>query len=145
MQVAEVMTKNVRCIGPQASLNDAARQFKELDVGSLPVCGENDRLVGIITDRDVVVRGLTEGCNPGKTKVEESMTPGIEYCIDDQTVEDAACLMRDKQIRRLAVLNRAHRLVGIVSLGDLAIETDDEVLAGDTLQAISEPVGAHGS
>jgi CBS domain-containing protein len=139
MQVSEVMTRNVECARPTNSVFDVARQMKKLDVGALPVCGDNDRLVGIVTDRDIVLRGVAEGRNLDEVKVQDIMTPGIEYCVDDQPVKHAAQLMREKQIRRLVVLNDDHRLVGIVSLGDLAVDTDDEMLVGSALEGISQP------
>lgn len=141
MQVRDVMTEHAECISPDASIQDAARRMKQLNVGPLPVC-ENDRLVGIITDRDIVVRGVCEGCDPERTEVREVMTPHITYCFEDQDIEEAAELMREQKIRRLAVLNRQKRLVGIVSLGDLAVDSGDEHLAWETLERVSEPVHA---
>jgi len=140
MQVSEVMTTNVECISPNAALLEAARKMKKLDIGPLPVCGENDRLLGMITDRDIVIRAVADGRDLSETKVQDIMTPGIEYCLEDQSVEHAAHLMRDKQIRRLVVLNHDHRLVGIVSLGDLAVEMlNEEELVGSALEGISQP------
>src|SRR6266446_3005731 len=118
MRVSEVMTRGVECTRPDATLREAAARMKALDVGPLPVC-DNDRLVGMVTVRDV-------------------MTPEVVYCFEDALVGDAALLMQQKQVRRLVVLNRDKRLVGIVSLGDLAVETGDEQLAGNTLEAVSE-------
>jgi CBS domain-containing protein len=112
--------------------------MRELDVGSLPVC-DNDRLVGMVTDRDITVRATAGARDPAATWVRDVMTPGIVYCFEDQDVREAARLMEEKQIRRVAVLNRDKRLVGIVSLGDLAAETRDEQLVGGTLGAVSEP------
>ena len=142
MQVCEVMTPHVECIAPGASLLEAARKMKKLDVGPLPVCGDNDRLVGMLTDRDIVVRAIADDRDLEETKVQDIMTPHVEYCFDDQDVAHAARLMRDKQIRRLVVLNHDRRLVGILSLGDLAVEAGDDRLAGDALEGISQPVGA---
>jgi len=139
MKVQEVMTRGVECIGPDTKMDEAARRMRDLDVGSLPVCGDQDKLVGIVTDRDIVVRGIAHGKDPKTTAVRDAMTPNIHYCFADQDVEEAARLMKDKQIRRLAVLDRDKRLVGIVSLGDLAVDTGDELLAGEALEAISEP------
>jgi CBS domain-containing protein len=138
MQVSEVMTRGVECTRPDASLQEAATRMKLLNVGPLPVC-DNDRLVGILTDRDITVRATAEGQDPASVHVRDVMTPGIVYCYDDQDVTEAAKLMMDKQVRRLPVLNRGKRLVGIVSLGDLAVETGDDELAGNTLEAVSEP------
>jgi CBS domain-containing protein len=106
--------------------------------GPLPVC-DNDRLAGLITDRDIAVRAVAEGCDPRTTTVKDVMTPDVVYCFEDQDVQEAAQLMREHQVRRLVVLNRDKRLVGIVSLGDLAVETGDEKLAAKTLEHVSLP------
>jgi CBS domain-containing protein len=142
MLVKEIMTRDVECIRPDTVLDEAARKMRDLDVGSLPVCGDDDRLAGVVTDRDITVRAVAAGKDPRTTRVREIMTPGVIYCFEDQDVTDAAHLMEEKQIRRLAVLSRKRRLVGIVSLGNLAIDTHDERLAGEALEAVSEPVGA---
>src|SRR5688500_13063403 len=105
MQVKDVMTRGVECITPRESIADAAKKMKKLDVGALPICGDNDRLAGIITDRDITIRAIADGCEPGQTCVDEVMTPGIVFCFDDDDVAEAAHLMEDRQIRRLAVLN----------------------------------------
>jgi len=138
MQVNELMTRDAECIRPDATLQQAAKRMKTLDVGSLPVC-DNDRLVGVLTDRDIIIRSVSEGHDPRTDCVRDAMTPEIVYCFEDNDVKEAADLMRQKQIRRLPVLNRQKRLVGIVSLGDLAVETGVEQLAGNTLEGISEP------
>lgn len=138
MRISEVMTRGVECARPSATLQEVARRMKVLNVGVMPVC-DNDRLVGMVTDRDITVRGTAEGCDPRETYVDDIMTPGIVYCFDDQLVSEATRMMEEKQIRRLPVLNRAKRLVGIVSLGDLAVETGDEELVGHALEEISEP------
>jgi CBS domain-containing protein len=138
MRVSQVMTRNAECIAPDATLQDAAGKMKNLDIGSLPVC-DSDRLVGVITDRDIAVRSSAEGHDPTRDRVRDTMTPGIVYCFEDQDAEEAARLMRDKQIRRLPVLNRDKRLIGIVSLGDLAVEAHNDKLAGRTLEDVSKP------
>jgi len=139
MQVKDVMTKGAKCIGPDDNLQKAARMMKDLDVGPLPVCGDNDKLIGMVTDRDIVVRAIAEGRDPATTRVRDVMSPGICTCFEEDDIGAAANLMRDKQIRRLVVLNRDKRLAGIVSLGDLATETHDERLAGRTLEHVSRP------
>jgi CBS domain-containing protein len=139
MKVKDVMTAHAECISPSDSIQHAARRMRDLDVGALPIC-DNDRLAGIITDRDIVVRGVCEACDAQTTPVEDVMTPHITYCFEDQEVQEAAELMRQKKIRRLVVLNRGKRLVGIFSLGDLAVETGDEHLAWETLERVCEPV-----
>ena len=138
MRVSEVMTRGVECTRPDATLQEAAAKMKSLDVGPLPVC-DNDRLVGMITDRDITVRATAEGDAPTDVRVRDVMTPEVIYCFEDALVWDVALLMEEKQVRRLVVLNRDKRMVGIVSLGDLAVETGDEQLAGSALEGISEP------
>jgi CBS domain-containing protein len=142
MLVRDVMTRGPECTRPDATLQQAAEKMKDLDVGSLPVC-DHDRLVGVLTDRDITVRSVAEGEDPWTGHVAEVMSPGVFYCFDDEDVEQAAHVMQEKQVRRLPVLERDHkRLVGIVSLGDLAVETGDEGLAGKTLEAVSLPGAA---
>jgi CBS domain-containing protein len=138
MRVSEVMTRRVECTHLDATLQEAAARMKSLDIGPLPVC-DNDRLVGMVTDRDITVRAIAEGEDPTTIHVRDIMTPEVFYCFEDQDVAEAAQRMKDKQVRRLLVLNRDERLVGIVSLGDLAVETGDEQLTGNTLEAVSEP------
>jgi CBS domain-containing protein len=133
------MTQGAECIRPVNSLQQAAQKMKTLDVGPLPVCGEHDRLVGMITDRDITVRAVAEALDVRTTTVRDVMTPDVVSCFADQDVREAARLMRERQVRRLVVLNRDKRLVGIVSLGDLAVATGDERLAGKTLEEVSLP------
>lgn len=142
MFVEEIMTRDVECISPDTSVQEAAKKMRDLDIGPLPICGDNDRLVGILTDRDITIRAVAEGKDLKRTQVRDIMSPHIVYCFEDQDVTEAARLMEERQIRRLVVLNRQKRLVGIVSLGDLAVVTHDLRLAGEALEAVSEPVGA---
>jgi CBS domain-containing protein len=135
------MTPGAECVPPDSTLQDAARKMRDLDVGALPVC-DNDRLSGMLTDRDIVVRAIAEGRDPKMVRVRDAMTAGIDYCFEDDDVREAAHHMQEKQIRRLAVLNRDKRLAGIVSLGDLAVRTRDERLCGKALEQVSEPAGA---
>ena len=138
MKITEILTPNPQCISPDTTLTTAAQRMKSLDVGMLPIC-ENDRLVGTVTDRDITVRAIAKGANPNTTTVRQMMTEDIAYCFDDDDVEDAAELMEQRQIRRLPVLSRNKQLVGIVSLGDLAVRTQRERLAGAVLGRVSEP------
>jgi len=138
MQIREVMTRGAECVSPSSSLIEAAQKMKNLNVGTLPVC-EGDHLVGMLTDRDITVRATAEALPPGLGQVRDVMTPDVIYCFEDQDVQEAARLMGEHQIRRLVVLNRDKRLAGIVSLGDLAVETGDEQLAGSTLEHVSLP------
>lgn len=137
MQVQDIMTRDVSIISPDETLKAAALRMAQLDVGVLPVA-EDERLVGMITDRDMVVRGLAEGQGPS-TKVGEIMTPEVKYCFCDQEIDEIAENMADIQIRRLPVLDRDKRLVGILSLSDIA--TSDEVdQATEALCGISRPI-----
>ena len=134
MQLNRIMTGYVEVIAPERSIQEAAEQMRCLDVGVLPVC-DGDRLVGIITDRDLVVRAVADGAE--RITVDEIMTRQPAYCFEDQDVEEAERVMEKNQIRRLPVLDHDSRIVGIVSLGDLAIR-DDERRAGVTLERVSE-------
>jgi CBS domain-containing protein len=138
MLVRDVMTKGAECVRPTTPLHDAAQRMKDLDVGRLPVC-EGDRLVGMITDRDITVRATAEALPPMLGQVGDVMTPDVVWCFEDQDVQEAAKLMKEHQIRRLVVLDRDKRLTGIVSLGDLAVESGDEHLAAETLGQVSLP------
>src|SRR5215813_5612193 len=105
MQVKDVMTRGVACVRPDDTVAAAAQKMKDLDVGALPICGEDDRLKGMVTDRDITVRATAGYCDPGGTRVEDVMTPSIIWVFEDQDVDEAAALMKEHQIRRLAVLN----------------------------------------
>lgn len=132
------MTRNVDVVQPDASLEEAARKMDQLNVGPLPVC-DGDRLVGMVTDRDITVRATSAGKDPRSTPIREAMSRDIVYCYEDQDVQDAARLMQDKQIRRVPVLSREQRVVGIVSLGDLASQGTDDRTSGRVLEDISRP------
>src|SRR5262245_51883794 len=140
MQVHDIMTPHVEVVHPDATLTEAAKKMSQLDVGPLPVC-DGERLVGMLTDRDIITRATAQGCDPNTTKVREVMTSEVVYCFEDQDVAMAAQMMEVRQIRRVPVLNRDKRLVGIVSLGDLSTETGNRELSGKTLEGISEPAG----
>jgi CBS domain-containing protein len=137
MYARDVMTEGVQCIPPTATIQKAAIMMQSLDVGALPVC-DKDRLIGMITDRDIAMRSAAQGHDPMLEIVRDSMTPRVVYCFEDQDVSEVAQIMRDRQVRRIPVLNREKRLVGMISLGDLAIETDGS-LSAHALKGISEP------
>jgi CBS domain-containing protein len=136
MQLREIMTTGVQLTDPAMKLKEAAALMRDGDFGLLPV-GENDRLIGTISDRDITVRAVAEGRDPSTTTVREAMSEGIHYCFEDQTVEEAAEAMGQAQIRRLPVLNRDKRLVGIVALGDLATRPGAGARAGEALSGVS--------
>jgi CBS domain-containing protein len=136
MRVGEVMTRDVAVVSPYATLREAARRMDNLNVGALPVC-DGRRLVGIVTDRDIVVRATAAGAAPDLTRVHDVMTDDVMWCFEDDDVEEAEEEMARVQIRRLPVVDGRKRLVGMLSLGDLA--TDRAPRADDTLRSISEP------
>ncbi|MCB1784346.1 MAG: CBS domain-containing protein [Alphaproteobacteria bacterium] len=134
-RIQDVMSHECEWISPEASVADAARVMAEKDIGFLPV-GENDRLIGMITDRDITVRAVGQGKSPDSTSVRDIMTPKTFYCYDDQDVEDVCNNLGDIQVRRLPVVNREKRLVGVVSLGDLA-QSATRANIGQTEQQIT--------
>lgn len=140
MQVSEAMSTDVKITSPGQSFRDAARTMAEIDAGILPV-GENDRLVGMITDRDIAIRAVAAGKDPS-TPVREVMSCEVKYCFDDDDLEDVAQNMADLKVRRLPVLNKQKRISGILSIGDIAL-AEGPKHAGDALCGISEPGGAH--
>ena len=140
MKVADCMTRQVQVASPDMSLREAARLMGACDAGALPV-GENDRLVGMITDRDIAIRAMAEGKGPDAA-VRDAMTSEVRWCFEDDAVEDALECMGDEQIRRMPVLSREKRLVGIVSLGDLT-EAAQPQRTGEALGAISRHGGRH--
>ena len=138
MQVHHLMSRDVATITPGTTLKDAARRMADLDVGALPV-SDKDRLVGMITDRDIAVRGVAQG-RTASAKVRDVMTPEIKYCFDDQELDEIAINMADLQLRRLPVVDRDKRLVGILSLADIAV-SDDTGCAIEALSGISRANG----
>jgi CBS domain-containing protein len=142
MKVSECMTTGVQVVNPQETIAEAARMMESNEVGFMPV-GENGRLVGTLTDRDMVVRGLAHNRGP-ETQVREVMTSEVLYCFDDEDLDDAAAKMSDNQVRRLPVLNREKKLIGVITLGDIAQATDDDgVRSGETLGNVTEAGGKH--
>jgi len=138
MRVSEAMTREVRIANPGQTIRDVAKIMSEIDAGSLPV-GENDRLVGMITDRDIAIRAVAQGKGPD-TPVREVMSAEVKYCYEDEDLEHVAENMGDIQVRRLPVVNRDKRLVGIVSLGDIS-QNEDAETTGETTAKVSEPGG----
>src|SRR4051812_43219339 len=138
MLLKEIMTHNIEVVSPGDTLEQAAQKMAELNVGPLPVC-EGNRVVGMLTDRDITVRATAAGCDPKTTLVGDTMSQDVISCYEDQDVGEAARLMKEKQVRRLLVLSRSGDLVGIVSLGDLATEAGDQGRPGEVLEKVSEP------
>jgi len=140
MKVSECMTTDVKVADPGQTICEAAQMMAECDAGSLPV-GENDRLVGMITDRDIAVRAVARNMPP-ETPIRDVMSKEVLYCYEDEEVEHVAENMGDQQVRRLPVLSREKRLVGIISLGDLAKSADDSTV-GHAVSDITQPGGKH--
>ena len=133
--IAEVMTTDVEVVRPEETLRDAARAMADLDVGSLPVCNGR-KLIGMITDRDITIRAVAEGKSV-ETPVQDIMTDDVVWCSDSDSVDDVLQQMSDAQIRRIPVIDADRQLVGIVALGDIALEEEDDV--DETLRDISMP------
>jgi CBS domain-containing protein len=138
MQVYEAMTPDVVSVGPGTTLAEAARMMRTLHVGPLPVC-DDGRIIGVLTDRDITVRATAEGLDPVTTPVGDVMTAEVLSCQETDNVSDAALKMQMLQVRRLIVLDEEGRLAGIVSLGDIALQGQDESLTGRTLERVSVP------
>jgi len=138
MQVKEIMTKNFEMVNSTDSLIEAAKMMKSLNVGVLPVM-EGNKIVGLLTDRDIVIRALAEDKDANSIAVKDVMSPEIARCTSEDNVEDAANIMKENKVRRLLVLDNDNTPVGIVSLGDIAAKSQSEQLAGQTLEAVSQP------
>ena len=139
-RLKDVMTRHVEVTHPDASLKDAAAKMADLDVGVIPVC-DGERLVGMLTDRDITIRAIARGADP-QTPVREIMSMTIRYAFEDEPIERARETMKRHKIRRLPVLDRNRRLTGIVSLGDLAVDANTED-AGDVLEHVSAAQPSH--
>lgn len=141
MKISECMTRKVRVTRPDQTIREAARIMAEIDAGSLPV-GESDRLIGVITDRDIAIRAVSRGKGPD-TLVRDVMSSEVKYCFADEDIDKVSRNMGDIQVRRLPVVSREKRLVGIVSLGDLASRAEDKEKVAAALEGISRSGGPH--
>jgi len=138
MKLSEIMTHNVEIIHPNDTLQTAARKMRDRNIGFLPVYDAGE-LVGVLTDRDIIVRALTKGVDPKSKLTRDIITSPAIFCFEDQSIDDASDLMHDNQVRRIVILKRGNReLAGVISLGDLAVNVDDRI-SGDVLQSISTP------
>ena len=135
MKVSEIMTTNVECVSPDAGMTEIANRMKTLDVGFLAIC-ENDRLIGTITDRDIVIRGIASGKNLDTLKARGIMSDDVFWCYEDDAIKDVAGKMREKNVRRMVILTRDKRLAGVVSIGDISKVEEKE--SGKTLRDITE-------
>jgi CBS domain-containing protein len=136
-KISDVMSRDVQVVGPDETIAQAAKYMRDGDFGMMPV-GENDRMIGAISDRDIAVRAIAEG-RDGSAKVRDVMSSGIHWVYDDESVERASIIMSEHQIRRLPVVDRTKRLVGIVALADLAVKEPESGNAAEALTEISEP------
>jgi CBS domain-containing protein len=136
-QLKELMSRDVKVISPEMTIGDAARKMRDGDFGMMPV-GEGDHMIGTISDRDIAIRAIAEGKDAG-TKVREVMSEGVAWAYEDDSVEQAATIMSERKVRRLPVLNRDKRLVGIIALGDFAVESSEIRPAAQALSEISKP------
>lgn len=136
MKVKDVMHKGVSWVQPDASLNAIAKIMKTEDIGAVPV-GENDKLVGMVTDRDIICRGLGNGKKPEKLTARDVMTKGITYCRANEEVDDAIRIMESKQIRRLPVIDKDKRMVGMLSIGDISHSLSQQ-MTGEVMRAVSD-------
>lgn len=137
MHIKQVMSSKPDFLAPSTTLKQAANEMLKRDIGFIPI-GENDRLIGVITDRDIAIRAIAKGIDPNKTTLKDVMTKKVLYCFEDEDIKDASKKMAEQHIRRLIVLNRDKRMTGIVSLGDIAAKTKDETLTGHILHEVCE-------
>ena len=137
MQTKEIMKEEVRLIHPERTLVEAAKKMQQFDIGALPVV-DDGKVVGMITDRDILIRAVAEGGNPNETKTGDVMTKDVVTAYDDQDVNEAGKLMKENQIRRLVILNRNNEISGMLSLGDLATAALDRSEKGEVLEKVSE-------
>ncbi|MGH8543838.1 MAG: CBS domain-containing protein [Gammaproteobacteria bacterium] len=142
MNLNQLMSTNVHLADPDMPICDAAAMMEANDIGVLPV-GENDRLVGVITDRDITIRAVAAAKDPRATTVREVMSDGVRWVYEDASTKEAAQIMHKNQIRRLPVINRDKRLVGIVSIGDLAVESSEIRPAAEALAGVSKGAEMH--
>jgi CBS domain-containing protein len=136
-KLKDIMSCDVKVISPDMSIREAAMEMRDGDFGMLPV-GENDRMIGTISDRDIAIRAVADGKDTG-TKVRDVMSEGVAWAYEDDSVDEAAKIMSERQVRRLPVVNRGKRLVGIVALGDFAVEISAIQPAAQALSGISKP------
>lgn len=139
MRALDVMTKKPEYFSPDTTLKSAALTMYKHDYGFIPV-GENDKLIGTVTDRDIIIRAVAKGKSPEETTLRDVMSKGIHYCFEDDDLQTVVNKMKKLQVRRLAVLNKNKRLTGVISLGDIATKGKDHKLSGELTKAVSEKI-----
>jgi CBS domain-containing protein len=138
MQIKDIMTRGLESIAADCTIREAAEKMRNFDIGLLPVMDE-DMMVGVVTDRDIVIRSIAMGQDPNSTQVHDVMTSSVIHCLEDQDVDEAARIMEENQVRRLVVLDQSRQPVGVVSLGDIAVHVENLSLCGEALRQVSEP------
>ncbi len=138
MKIKDIMTTDVEVLSPDTLLVDCAKKMQEINVGAIPVC-DGDKILGMVTDRDIVVHGIAKDMDVKTTAVTEIIQNTPVYCFEDDDISKASDLMKTEQIRRLIVVDQNKKLCGVVSIGDIAAKTQNEQLSGETLQDISQP------
>lgn len=138
MRLGNLMTGSIQAVAPGASLAEAAKKMASQDIGSLPVCSDKRKLLGIITDRDITVRAVARGLDPNQTKVQDVMTKDVLSCHADSAIEEACELMERQQVRRVVVTDSEDTPIGILSLGDIALSLREN-RAGEVLRKVTEP------
>ena len=141
MKVSRVMTPHVECIGPDTTLQETAKRMKSLDVGFMPVL-DKERLIGTVTDRDIVIRAVAEGQDIRNATARDVMSTQVYYCFDDQDISECGHSMQSQGVRRMLVLDRSKNLVGVVSLGDIAAKSGEAPLTAETLKENSRSAAA---
>jgi CBS domain-containing protein len=136
MQVKDIMSRKVEVVEASSPIQVAAEKMRNYDIGMLPV-RDGDKLVGMLTDRDITVRATATGLDPTSTEIKDVVTPGVTYCFENQNLEEAAQIMQSNRVRRLVVLNQQKKLAGIVSIGDLAAKSGIDQLTGKTIKEVS--------
>lgn len=139
MNVAEIMTTGIESVAENDNLTTAADMMRSLNVGALPVRNKENKMTGMITDRDIVVRAIADGKDPNTVKVQQAMSSGVVSCAAEQSVEDAVVLMEKEQIRRLVVLDKDNNAVGVLALGDIAVKAPGKQLPGEAVEEVSKP------
>ena len=144
MRIKEVMTRAVEVVNADVTVQEAAARMKSLNVGSIPV-SEGGRPIGIVTDRDIVIRAVSEGLDARTTRVQEVMSGDVATCNEDDDVKEAARVMKDRQIRRLVVVGADKGVAGILSLGDIAVDARDDKMTGQVLEKVSQDTATVGA
>jgi CBS domain-containing protein len=138
MKIKEIMTTQIETVTPSMPIAKVAEKMRDLDIGFIPVCEKNNKIVGTVTDRDITIRSVAQGRDPRLAPVSEIMTQTVFHCYEEDDVDSVARSMQQSEVRRMVILDRQENLVGIVSLGDIARVSGEQSMAGETLRQIIE-------